>query len=968
MKNLIDMKSLIIFSLNFLLGIVTLSCFGTPSANMLKGTIDNPTFKHGYGMKLVGSSDSLGQHVKASIGRSKSYSIVEANYIGINYMENLLDMRTNITSYTHLGAEQNNADAWHLHFPDDAARFLEGIAWESDYSPVVRLELARRISKGLMGSQVPGTKAYYYFRHRIGGKTEAIFGSEKPEDAGRLTLSNLGDAQSEEVKISFRAKFEEQWYDIERFEHVDIPIYGGRPPYARSPLNWNVSPYSFVRDFNMNGKQVSFTGTYWMSDEDMPLLFQFRSQTARQLEAVIGDINNPMPLLASGNGQVPGIITLPDRCTKHSDRDGDVEIINPGFNYLILSKNTAWAAPGYSSALLIIWEGKADAVSAKAKNGYGEVRVRFGQENNGTQAKVWLYPFPILNPDDMEYVYRNAEYFLNHGKLLSNTFPPQQMLNAIPAGLAAGAYVLSKFNDPTAPTVLARAMNAVDVLYEAEISGKKLARVFFPVRAAAWLVKTGNVINDQQVVEKYSGYLDVWLKRMLSAKVGYDGKGWPSGWFHFNAAKSLWLTYDATGAPWLKDAVDRALSVYTIDSEGIYRYGVKMSAPGGFETYFGSMPVGFWGLAGKTDMAQQLLELDVPAELGSKVTVRDMWHDAGNGPWAQDDANPEYVGASLNGLNIPQNLKFIIPVGAFPTYDEFGKVAITRKGNISNPFFMPGRDKIDTIVNGTMMPQYQVMKEAVIPGDRKEHLFMKRKVGEIYNSLRTIKGNEDTLVYQFDIKGAEGAAIDLDISGYGYDLSVSPDGTQWYKCLDTWSDGVVRQSCDVSFLTGCWDELVKVATFTPQNDEDFLMEKGHSTVNKDFCRIVAVGQGFVYKLPVKWLVKGYLELFLGNRTHIEISSDGANWEEQQLISNADTIDGSTWIHLIDVTSYLKDNEVIYVRVSNVNQSKRTAFLKRLTIYGVLKSESLFVRIMNVGNTDKHVLNLEKIQIRKWISN
>src|SRR5690606_17641387 len=116
--------------------------------------------------------------------------------------------RNNITSYTHLGAESNNADAWHLHFPDDAARLLEGVAWEADFSPVVRLELARRLSKGLIGSHVLGTQAYYNFRHRIGGKTESIFASEKKEDGGRLMLSNLGDYKADEVMVGFNALFD----------------------------------------------------------------------------------------------------------------------------------------------------------------------------------------------------------------------------------------------------------------------------------------------------------------------------------------------------------------------------------------------------------------------------------------------------------------------------------------------------------------------------------------------------------------------------------------------------------------------------------------------------------------------------------------------------------------------------------------------------------------------------------------
>src|SRR5215217_1536963 len=194
------------------------------------------------------------------------YSIAQVNYIGMNYNENLLDLRNNITSYTHLSSNSNKEDAWHLHFPDDAARFLEGVAFEADYSPVARIELARRLSKGLIAAHVPGTKAYYNFRHRSGGKTELIFSNEKSDPNGRVMLSTWGDEISGEVKVGFRAKFGSEWHDIQDFKH-QTPGDGGDPYVARSSVNWNKSPYSFTKHFDQSGKNVDFEGTYWMSDE-----------------------------------------------------------------------------------------------------------------------------------------------------------------------------------------------------------------------------------------------------------------------------------------------------------------------------------------------------------------------------------------------------------------------------------------------------------------------------------------------------------------------------------------------------------------------------------------------------------------------------------------------------------------------------------------------------------------------------
>ncbi|MHB1457940.1 MAG: hypothetical protein ACYC0V_13605, partial [Armatimonadota bacterium] len=142
------------------------------------------------------------------------YDIPEVNYLGMNYCENLLDMRTNIVSYTHMGFDSIASDAWHLHFPDDTARLLEGVAWEADFSPVARIEFARRIAKGLISAHVPGTKGYYFFRHRSGGKTELTFDDVTPKAEGRVMLSTWGDAIGGELKIGFRAESDNRWYEI----------------------------------------------------------------------------------------------------------------------------------------------------------------------------------------------------------------------------------------------------------------------------------------------------------------------------------------------------------------------------------------------------------------------------------------------------------------------------------------------------------------------------------------------------------------------------------------------------------------------------------------------------------------------------------------------------------------------------------------------------------------------------------
>lgn len=903
------------------------------------------------------------------------YDLAQLNYLGMNYCENLLDLRLNITGYSHLNSNSPTGDAWNLQFPDDAARLVEGVAWEADFSPVARVEFARRLVKGLMSSYVPGAKAYHAFRHRSGGKTFLILGGDENAKEGRVTMSNWGDSLEGALKIGFRAEKHGKWAEMDGFTYSDDPHGIGGSGMARSGYYWNLSPVIFNRHFAGDAGKVDFTGRYWMSDENMPLEYSFRSADADRLQIVVGEPGKPMAMMPANT---PGIIHMPDRLTTFaSDKAGNKSFDHPAFNHIILRKPASWGSWCYSTALLIMWDGRPERVDALAENGYGEIRISYPKTKSEVAGRVWVVPYPIVNTMDMEYIYRNAESFLRGGKLLQNGFPPQQMLNAIPAGLAAGAYMLTKYNDPMAPTARINAQNAVDEVFEGERHGMKLMRTFFPVRAAAWMIKTGKLLGDEKMVAKYTEDLGIVMKRLLSSDLGYDGKGWPGGWDHFNSTKAAWLAYDATGNPEYKAAWERALTVYTIDENGMYRYGKKMDAPGGFDTYFGSMPLGVWGNAGMLDSVDRLINLDVPTEPNSKITLKNMWNDSGAGPWAQDDANPEYVGLSLKGLGISQDRKLIIPVGAFPRYDAAGNVDITRQPILDNPFFLNGRDKLRVASGTEAHPAQDVKRLSIKPGSDAERMHAVHAAGKIVEgSRRVVTGADGSLVYRFDTKGASGVGLDLRIQGGGFQIDASPDGRRWYKRLDTWSDTMGDQSLDLSFLTGSRDELVNIVAFDPSTDSRYLSDAGKSYLERKNCRYVPRDGALTYRLDLPDVVESHLELMLGNGYRIECSNDGRTWHEELTAEQPKGVDpkslaDAAWIRMVDVTKYLKTGHTVYLRLSDQGDAGayggHTAFIRRLSAYSALDSGKVFVRISNVSSSSGQSFTIENLTLRTWKS-
>ncbi|MFZ4778276.1 MAG: hypothetical protein ACOYM3_23130, partial [Terrimicrobiaceae bacterium] len=410
---------------------------------------DGPGFG---GFPTLGPEDDFRQLLKP-------YDLVKLNVLGANYCENLLDMRVNSVSYSHRGFDKSTSDAWNLQFPDDSARFIEGLAWEDEYSPVVRLEFARRLVKGFINGRIPGSFADSFIRHRDGGKNFLIMADPNDKE-GHVDLANVGDSVENTLKIGFRVQRDGAWVGMDALTHRDVTDSALPPGAFRSPRWWNESPSVAGRQYaTTDNTTVDFTGRFWSDEDNHPLEYGFTAANAERLQVVVGEPGKTIPFLGDPNPAFgikdnPALtLNLPDRKTRFSaNKDGDKVFENPDFHYLILSKPSDGAIVGdvgYGKALLVMWDGAPEQVEVLASGkDYGAVRVTYA----GPSGKVWLYPYYHYDTRDLEAVFRSAENFLAKGSLLQNGYCSQYFLNAIPAGLAAGAYLLTRYDDPMAPT------------------------------------------------------------------------------------------------------------------------------------------------------------------------------------------------------------------------------------------------------------------------------------------------------------------------------------------------------------------------------------------------------------------------------------------------------------------------------------------------------------------------------------
>ncbi len=614
------------------------------------------------------------------------YTPASANWLGANYNEALIDWRSNTTAYTHMGSTAPDSDAWHLQFPDDSARFVEALAWESEFGPIARQETIRRLVKGLIRAHVPGSEGLFFFRQRFGGRTLLVLDDGK--HSGRLQLSTWGDSVEGDVKLGYAIRQGDQWIGSYGVPYTDVPANGAQGAGVRSSAQWNASPYTLTRRYQLPQGQLSLTARSWLSDEDRPVEIGL---TAVGVPASL-EIGAPdTAIRCLGDPAIPGVAWLPDgRPPRRSDRDGSFTLTNPSCQYLVLTRESVWCGLGFHSALLVVWEGRPARVEVDALLGYSRVRLTWPQRGHQTRGRAWVLPVQFLYRSEIPLVLEAGARFVRTGRLGLGPFPAWTMINAVPAGMAAGAWALSRLGDPFAAAAGAWADTASSVMLSEHLGGRHFHRAFFPVRAAAWMLRYASEAGLEPLQRRYRGWLREAMRVMLSNKVGYDGAAWPGGWDHFNAAKACFAAWQATGDGDYLAAFERAHRVYTIDREGIRRRHELMKDPGGFDTYFGSLPMGVWGAAGRLDDCRSLLDASFPAGWqGGDRPLAELWHDGGNGPWFQDDANPEYVGLALRAYEWNQPPQRVA-MGAFPRYDEQGTVTVPGYVPVQNPWFAPG--------------------------------------------------------------------------------------------------------------------------------------------------------------------------------------------------------------------------------------------------------------------------------------
>ncbi len=929
------------------------------------------------------------------------YDVISLNYLAANYTENLIDKRVNVSEFTHLDSDVNWWDAYHLSYPDDTGRLIEGLAFEDQYSPVVRLELIRRFTRGIVAAKHPGTYALYAFRNKLSSKCHFMLNDNRADRKGCVLLGDWADSLAGFFSVGFEASFEKesgglQIAKVGDFEFSDNPNEAGKhgTEVIRSSRYNNESPFVFNRTYEREGYRIDFRGRYWLSDENLPAEFLYTSKEAQKIQIQIGgDKSDDMGLFSRAQG-TESFIYLPNRTmAADASKDGFFAVENPEYNYLVLRREgAAFAMPGYSSALLVVWDGTPDEVRVEKdeKGAFGKILISYSAEAEGCVARLRLFPLEHVNHHDMNWVYSNAESILENGRVNLNGYPASWVMNSTGLGLASGAYVLAKYNDPYFRTAYLNACDVTDDLLNNWERGMTYARIWFPLKALCWMVKTADLIGDKDAVEKYKPWIPKIADTMLSGLHGYDGAGWPGGYNHFNCTKALWLAHEVTGEEKYLDAYERALAVYSIDADGVIsRNGTPLKIQAGMDTYFGALPLAVWGHGGETKeyypLIERLLHSKMPA--GSHEapgwTVGDMFHDGGTGPWFCPDSNADFLGSALGGAKIPVSKKYVTAIGDFPIYNRKGKVTFIRKPFFKSPYFPTPSLKTEILAPGRRRTLAEPKTVVFKPGSATDAFFAQSKWQKV-----GVLGNGESMTYKFDILNATDALVELTLqSRSGYRVEISPDGKHWFDRADTWSEADRQIPVDLAPLCNNSDELLRILDYCPARDASAVISQRGQRIEREYYTYISDEGSCTYRFKFPGIKECFFDFLVGNGYKIELSKDGKSWTPainaaEKRVRESEKTDSeylnglalqkdAGWIASVDATPFIGNEGDVYVRFSSNHASGiydgQDPFIRRIKAYGRYTVDNAWVRILkpSFGETEGDDIRLSEVRFSRW---
>ena len=633
------------------------------------------------------------------------YTYEEANWRVGNYMQALFFDYSSLPALSEnfIGRGKLPTDRFpDLYYIGNTGLDLLSFSEESIYTPVVRLELIKKIFKAMYNSHYKnadalwlvysGTKRQVSFlspTHISGPGFRPTF--EYPES--KLIARNLPDTAPEKLALIWpRVMVSNKWYDDSDMSFEDIK---NNVPDKHEQSFITERLYSSDEIGRVKIKGIGRAGH---QDKVLELTLSIPADEKRQKAQLIFSnlTDKEMGFSAPYPTLPPETIQLPDG-SEISSKQFSVE--SPDYNYIIIyTKDADSSGFEYQNAMMFGWkekpskitvhwsdkskssfqkaypgtEGKTDVMAGVHGGGYHRVDFEYDDKTN-FQKTVWMERFqgvdPSLSLNHLHHIAHNIcsnDHVGMPGYLSTESCWLEEPVCAFPAA----AYVLAKFDeqeDKFGGDFSQEAVNIATKIVDDRIAmwkrGRKSSNFHEYVSGAYYLsllYKIPGRFNDQQKSNYYKKWMKIWADKIVKDN-RLDARN----------MMALWRAYELSHSFKYKKAFKKGRSIFKISEKNGLYINDKWIQPRNFYRYGDVM--GALGQRGTSKDAKDIQKLI------TYLTNQKRWTDTGYmGKWWEVTIeNHNFFGRWSKALDMADAPKQIISVSEFPIYyKKNGKVVI----------------------------------------------------------------------------------------------------------------------------------------------------------------------------------------------------------------------------------------------------------------------------------------------------
>ena len=604
-----------------------------------------------------------------------------------------------------------------------------GYCEEAIYTPVVRLELIKKIFKAIHGSHYRNADALWVVYS--GGKRQLsslspahkagpTWNPRYEYPASKLMARNLPDTMSEGLALVWpHVQVNGKWYDDSQMKFEDLKCN------VTNELGCSFTTERLYTSDEVG--QVKIKGIGWEGQQDKVLeltLSMPADKNRQRAQFVFSNLTDKhMGFSAPYPTEVPETIQLPDG-SEISSKLWSVE--NPDYSYIIIyTKDADMSGFEYQNAMMFGWrekpskitvhwsgdsessrheaypgtEGTTDAMAGVHGGGYYRVDFEYNDKTN-FQKTVWMERFqgvdPSLSLSHLHHIASNICLTGHVGKpgcAATESGWLEEPVCAFPAA----AYVLAMFDkqeDKFGGDFSQEAVNIATKIVDDRIAmwkrGRKSGVFHEYINGACYLSLLYDLpgrFNDPKKRNYYKKWVRKWADKLVKEE---NSK-------HCSARHmmALWRAYELTRNQKYKRTFEKSRDAYKIsEKDGLYKNN-KWIPPRDFYSYGDLM-----GALGRRGTAKDAKDIQ---KLITYLTNQKRWTDTGYMGWWWEvtTENHNFFGRWCKALDMADAPKRIFSVSEFPVYYKKNGKVIIEKSDIP-PFYNP--DYFDKAVMEKYLP------------------------------------------------------------------------------------------------------------------------------------------------------------------------------------------------------------------------------------------------------------------------